>query len=338
MLPVRRPLHIEFSAVDSMTCVQCRSWRARLEELEVEDSKKACEERSKLEYVLEDHANARAQQRRSHDEHEGRVLSEESFAMLTMDGSTKELMNRGKVHIVNVTLCERHEDGTSLKRSYFDFYRLPLSGRKRDALYYVLSYMFQNDLCSAKRVVVWADAGSSDFHNAPAMYSFVRLANYCAPRGIVLESLNFFAVRHGWSDCDRHFGKIEQSITQWYSDVAPKCKGLFLDVDLLRKLTEEKLRNTRTFDCQSVHVIGTVCPPVPSLNAFYSFEPAARKGNGVGQQRVVAKVWTSSKAGIEMVLDGKLVSHEEAEKMATHRLQTRPQVTRTKKKNKKKKK
>ncbi len=144
-----------------------------------------------------------------------------------------------------------------------------MPGRKRDMVYFALTLLFNRGVFgSFKRVRVWSDAGSSDFRNAPCLYSFLLLNEVC--NGLRFESFNFFGARHGWNDCDRHFGVGKQALDEWMVEVTSFLKELTLDVSVCAQLLS-RLRRTSVFVCTKSKVYGIMDKGVKNLTNHYCF-------------------------------------------------------------------
>lgn len=300
-------VHFGVGKVDSMTCVQCRAWNARVQELEDCDGADEVAERGELMKLIRDHERSISQQREAHWADLDRVLSDNSFGIITVDFSKFETMDRGGVRVLCAVLTHKSEDGTSHVRTYIDFLDLQCSKRRRDTVAWLLIELKQRGLLKAMEYVMWSDAGTSDFHNAPAIFAFNEIANHFRRNdGPNLASMNFFASRHGWSDCDRHFGAVKRKVNAWYANEAPEDISQMLDFHQLTKFLQE-MRNTTPIDCRNVHLQGVVCDPVPLLTIRYCFEP-----NPDGKSIVAGFVYSSDSAGVSIDLNGNFISYDDA--------------------------
>lgn len=300
-------VHFGVGKVDAMTCVQCREWSSRIVELEGETEKESVAERAKLERLLRDHETSIFKQRQAHWADQDRVRRDPTFGMLTLDFSSYETMDRGKVRVLDVVITHQSEDGASLERYYVDFLALPCSKRRRDCVQWVLVELQRMGLLTKGEYVVWSDAGTSDFHNAPAIFAFNEIAKlFKKKKWATLSAMCFFASRHGWSDCDRHFGAVKRKIQAWYATEAPEDKALMLDFAQILKFLQE-MHNTTPSDCSNVQLDGVVCDSVPGLTALYCFRPIYD-----GDSAVNASPYTDSAFGHVVKLSGKFVTYSEA--------------------------
>jgi len=119
-----------------------------------------------------------------------------------------------------------------------------------------------------QRVRLWADAGSGDFRNAPCLYSCLQLNAVC--HGIVFEGFNFFGARHGWNDCDRHFGTGKQALSPWLVEEASRNKELTLDVSKCGQILAG-LHNTTVWEVTKSEISGADHPPIKGLTKHYCF-------------------------------------------------------------------
>lgn len=299
-------VHFGVGKVDSMTCVQCRQWNAALQDLEDGDDE---EERDGLLNLIRDHERSISKQREAHWSDLDRVLSDDSFGIITVDFSTFETMDRGGVKVLCAVLTHKSEDGAHLERTYIDFLDLQCSKRRRDTVPWLLVDLKQRGLLTAKKYVMWSDAGTSDFHNAPAVFAFNEIANqFRRMGGPILASMNYFASRHGWSDCDRHFGAVKRKVNAWYANVAPQDISQMLDFHQLTKFLQE-LRNTTPIDCRGVLLQGVVCDSVQYLTIRHCFEPSPD-----GKPIVDGYMYSSDATGDRFELKGHFITHEDAQK------------------------
>jgi hypothetical protein len=132
--------------------------------------------------------------------------------------------------------------------------------------------LWQQNRLTASSYTIWSDSGTGDFHNAASVYAFGVVAALLSRHKVELESLNFFAARHGWNDCDRHFGVISRLISQWYAKFATANVSLKLNVDQLMMLLAS-LQRTTGFKCSGIQFPGFLCDSVYSLINFYCYEP-----------------------------------------------------------------
>jgi hypothetical protein len=89
--------------------------------------------------------------------------------------------------------------------------------------------------------------------------------------------MNFFAARHGWSDCDRHFGSAKRHISKWMMTTATRKPELTLDVHICHRLIAE-LPNSMSILCSSAKVTGVLHESVKGLTAHYCFKATQKKG------------------------------------------------------------
>lgn len=209
-------------------------------------------------------------------------------------------------------------DGRKHVRHYYDYLGLNCGGRHRDALLYILGDLKKRGALGADRFVIWSDSGTGDFHNAPGVYAFSRLAEHWKDE-ILLESLNFFAARHGWNDVDRHFGAIVKARNRWYTDEAKTNQSLTFDVpQLMRMLQGPRMSNTTPLNCWGEDVSGVVCPSVHHLIDYYSYQPVSSHHDSDARY-IAAFVYSSEAEGTLFLLNGSLISHKAAVDLAKGR-------------------
>jgi hypothetical protein len=268
-------VHFGVGAVDTMTCVNCRDWVVRLEELEEEMQLNNSDRRKKslqqqheeLCDKLHHHQDALVRQRHAWRSDLEEVRKNKQLTLCVLDFSTFELMDRksASVFCVVVTFNENGE----LVRRYYDFVDVHLPGRKRDVVFFALTLLYRRKVfAEGQHVRLWSDAGSSDFRNAPCLYSCLQLNGVCT--GVVFEGFSFFGARHGWNDCDRHFGTGKQSMSRWLVEEASCNKALTLDVGKCAEILAG-LHNTTALVCTRAEIAGADHPPVKNLTKHYCF-------------------------------------------------------------------
>jgi hypothetical protein len=274
---VAKQLHVHFGvgAVDTMTCINCREWAAKLEELgdemllDVSNRRRQNlqKQHDDLSARLHEHQEALVRQRRAWLSDLEDVRKNEGLVLCVLDFSTFELMDRKTTSVFCVVVID-NVDG-ELVRRYYDFVDVHLSGRKRDVVYFALTLLYdRNVFASGRRVRLWSDAGSGDFRNAPCLYSCLQLNTVCS--GVVFEGFNFFGARHGWNDCDRHFGTGKQALSRWLVEKASCNNSLTLDVKRCAEILAG-LHNTAAFVSTKASIWGTDHPPVKNLTKHYCF-------------------------------------------------------------------
>ncbi len=278
-------VHFNVGAVDTMTCVNCRDWAVKQSDLhlalqvtESAKTRKALQKKyDKITKQLEDHQDALVRQRRAWYSDLDKVKADSKRVLCIVDFSTFELMDRKTTSVFCVVVIDNV--GNALRRRYFDFVDVHLSGRKRDVVYYTMTLLYRRGVFSAgQRVCLWSDAGSSDFRNAACLYSCLQLNSVCPQ--IVFESFNFFGARHGWSDCDRHFGNAKQAVSRWLVKEASRHKELKLDVDKCAEILAA-LPNTVVLKITKALIHGAEHPSITGLTQHYSFRFVNEKTAGV---------------------------------------------------------
>lgn len=203
------------------------------------------------------------------------VKGDPSKCIFVLDYTTYELMDREGVKSLGVTVVRTN--GHALERKYFDFVDLPIQQRPRDGLYFALTQLaIREELGGVNKAYVWSDAGTGDFHNSPATFAFANLPAVCPQ--IEWLSLNFFAPRHGWNDCDRHFGSVKRSVAAWMADKASQDPRLMLDIPRQVQLLNSH-PNTIAFD-RYRPIYGTIVPAIPGLLENLCFKPIPNDANG----------------------------------------------------------
>lgn len=275
---VAKQQHVHFGvgAVDTMSCINCREWAAQLEELDDEMQLDVSGRRRKilqkkhddLSLQLHVHQEALVRQRRAWLSDLEDVRKDEGLVLCVLDFSTFELMDRKTTSVFCVVVIESANG--KLVRRYFDFVDVHLLGRKRDVVFFALTLLYRRRgvFAAGQRVRLWSDAGSGDFRNAPCLYSCLQLNTVCA--GIVFEGFNFFGARHGWNDCDRHFGTGKQALSRWLVEEASRDNSLTLDVKRCAEILAE-LRNTAAYVCTKATIAGAHHPPIKKLTKHYCF-------------------------------------------------------------------
>ena len=273
---VTKELHVHFGVgpVDTMTCVICREWGEDVVDLETRlltevnpNARRPLEKKLReLAAKLEDHQKALKRQRRAWEADLNEVQHDPNLVLCVVDFSTFELMDRKQTSVLCVVVVDAEGE---IRRRYFDFVDVKLSGRKRDGVFFALSFLYQEGVFSqGQRVRLWSDAGSGDFRNAPCLFSFLQLNSVC--KGVTFESFNYFGARHGWSDCDRHFGTAKNKITRWLVEEASSDRSLLLDVLQCAKILAG-LENTEVFGCSKTPIDGVEHPSIKGLTKNYSF-------------------------------------------------------------------
>jgi hypothetical protein len=229
----QRYVHFGVGAVDTMTCVNCRDWTAQLEDIEEKlqldnserQEKTLQRDRERVAQQLHKHQEARVRQRHAWQSDLQDVRNDSQLMLCVLDFSKFELMDRMTTSVFCVVVIESI-DG-KIQRRYFDFVDIHLSGRKRDVVFYAITWLYQDGVFPAgRRVRLWSDARSGDFRNAPCLHSCLQLNSVCA--GVVFEGFSFFGARHGWNDCDRHFGTGKRALSRWLVEEASRDKALTL--------------------------------------------------------------------------------------------------------------
>lgn len=322
-------VHFRVGPVDAFTCVLCRQWESDIEKLNEEDSPRAEKERSRLLRLQADHVALLSKQRDAYLKDLERVRESGKFVVITLDFSSITLMGRDYVSDLGVVVCKRGSSG-DISRSYHDLIGLQASGRRRDVVFYLFRFLLdQGVLKTGYTYCVWTDSGSSDFHNAGALFGFAFAAHLLQEKGIVLESFNFFGARHGWNDADRHFGAISRTIDHWLAYDAPNDLSLHLDVEQLMRLLrdENRIKNTTPHDCRHVQFPGIDYNSVAGLTACFSFEPGPeapfQQRDGKYVATISAKVYSESSAGVVKRILGSFLLPEDATKTATARVAKR---------------
>lgn len=256
-------LHVHFhvGAVGFMSCVVCRDLKARIDgHMEVlatgfgdEATAQECETAIEdLQRQLDDHVQQFISQRATYRQQVEGLVANSATAVVVVDYSTFGLMARDTVKVLGATVI-RAVNG-AVERHYYDFVGLPVRGRPCDGLSYSLEVLrCKNCLAGVTVIHCWADAGTNDFRNNATLLSLRHMVQGTFAN--VSVTLNYFGPRHGWSDCDRHFGAAKRHVEKWMRDVATTDVSVQLDVAcLLDRLGE--LSNTTPYDCRPVHVPG----------------------------------------------------------------------------------
>ena len=272
----RRHVHFGVGAVDTMTCVNCRDWVADIENLEDELlGDIALKRRRKLDAELKaateklhQHHEALIRQRRTWSSDLDDVQRNAKLLLCVVDFSTFALMDRKTTSVFCVVVIDNVNG--SVRRRYYDFVDVHLSGRKRDIVFFAISVLLkQRDAFMAgQHVRLWSDAGSGDFRNAPCLYSCLQLNTIS--NGIVFESFSFFGARHGWNDCDRHFGTGKQVISRWLVTEASRDNALTLDVAKCAEILAS-LQNTIVLICTKAVIAGADHEAISGLTKNYYF-------------------------------------------------------------------
>jgi hypothetical protein len=259
---------------------------------------------------LHEHQEALLRQRRAWLSDLEDVHKKDGLVLCVLDFSTFDLMDRKTTSVFCVVVIS-NVDG-ELVRRYYDFADVHLSGRKRDIVFFALTlhYRRRNVFAAGQRVRLWSDAGSGDFRNAPCLYSCLQLNTVCT--GIVFEGFNFFGARHGWNDCDRHFGTGKQALSRWLVEEASSNSLLTLDVERCAKILVG-LHNTAAFVITKASISGTHHPPIKKLTKHYCFRfvDAATAHMAMFSDEKVTKSVS--------FLDGRMMPPEEAKQSARAR-------------------
>jgi hypothetical protein len=328
-------VHFHVGPCDAMSCVNCRYYESKLEELDSLDTREAEKERCQILAIQADHIACLTKQHEAYREHLERAYADHEFGVISIDFSTLDQSDRGHISDLCVTIAGRAEDGGGLSRMYVDYLGLQTSGRRRDVVLWVILTLQREGFLTRKQYVLWSDAGTSDFHSAPAMYAFGLAAKVMRmrERPIFFESFNFFGARHGWNDCDRHFGAISHVVTHWFATVAVQDHSTFLDIPTLMELMERRMTNTHVFDCRKVEFVGVVCASVPTFTTNYCFETQLEPPSGNTDVTVLAKSFSNSLGGTLTNLPGYAIKPDVAKSIAGEKVSERVQ----KKANKKRK-
>ena len=268
-------VHFGVGAVDTMTCVVCRDLGSQLEETEVNllvempDRRRSqlLSQRDAVQKKLHDHQEALVRQRRAWSSDLADIRNDTTLCLCVLDFSTFELMDRKTTSVCCVVVIDYF--GGETRRRYFDLVDVHLSGRKRDVVFFAMTLLYQrNVFANGQHVRLWADAGAGDFRNAPCLYSCLQLNSVC--RGITFEAFNFFGARHGWNDCDRHFGTGKQALNRWLVEEASRNKELTLDVTKCAEILAS-LHNTTVLVVSKNKIAGADHPPIKGLTKHYCF-------------------------------------------------------------------
>jgi hypothetical protein len=268
-------VHYGIGAVDTMSCINCRDWAVQLEELQQQLQLGGSDRRRQnyqkqydaLSEKLSQHQDALVRQRSAWKSDLDEVRRDGKLTLCVLDFSTFELMDRKTTSVFCVVVIENV--GGSIQRRYFDLVDVHLSSRKRDVVYFAMTLLYQDGVFTeGQHVRLWSDAGSGDFRNAPCLYSCLQLNVVC--NGIVFDAFSFFGARHGWNDCDRHFGTGKQALSRWLVERASCDKSLTLDVERCAKILA-RLSNTIAFQCTKAAIAGVLHPPIKKLTKGYCF-------------------------------------------------------------------
>ena len=272
----RKHVHFGVGPVDTMSCILCREWRAALDDLQSDLLKENLSNRRRNNLLarvdevtrkVEKHEAAMVRQRHAWQSDLNDVQNDPNLVLCVVDYSTFELMNRQTCSVFCVVVVENVAG--NIQRRYFDFVDVRLSGRKRDVVYFAITLLYlRHVFLRGRRVRLWSDAGSSDFRNAPCLYSCLQLNTVCD--GVVFESFNFFGARHGWNDCDRHFGNAKQAMSRWLVEVASSDKKVTLDVEQCCDILA-RLGATTAIKCTRAEITGVDHPSIKGLTKHYSF-------------------------------------------------------------------
>jgi hypothetical protein len=306
-----KQLHVHFKvgATDFMTCVKCRTLRYEIKRCI--ESNSSLKKKLQLEKELQQHEQMFVQQKKMYDLHLSRLLSEETItALFVVDYSTFQLMERLKVKVLCVVKIQKDDSG-SLRRSYFDLFGLPLTGRPSDGLLFAFELLEREGILDGLQGVhIWSDAGGGDFHNNSAILAFSLFRNRV--KDDCSWDLNFFGPRHGWSDCDRHFGSSKVHVQKYLRDIASSDNSENLTVEKLLEL-QRGISRTTVFDCRKCKVIGAkVTKKWKGISKFLCFE--LQKDGAV-----LAHPLTNDEFCKKVQIEGQLEPSEAAESRAKKR-------------------
>jgi len=310
-------VHFGVGAVDTMTCVLCRDLAAEQDHLEeqlqecnkIRARKRLQDQLDAVTQQLATHQEALERQRHAWKSDLNDVMQSKMLVLCVLDFSTFELMDRKTTSVFCVVVVDS-ANGV-LRRRYIDFVDVHLKGRKRDMVFYAMTMLFRQQVFApGQRVRLWSDAGSSDFRNASCLYSFLQLNSVCT--GIAFESFNFFGARHGWNDCDRHFGNAKQALSRWLVEEASQNKTLTLDV---RKCGEilAAMPNTTVLEITNASIAGAEQQSIKGLTKHYCFRFVDAQTAGVAM--------FSDETSVEFVSfpDGQMLSPSAAQASAKRR-------------------
>lgn len=318
-------LHVHFKVgpTDFMTCTLCRGYKAEIKRLENiladgadSSTQKLRKKIGALQSESDEHVKHYVKQREEFKRQLDEVAKCDTVAVIELDGSTYELMDRGKVKVVNATLI-RNVSGV-FRRQYVDLVGIPVQGRPCDGLGYMLSFLRASGYLQGISLVhVWCDAGWNDYHNSSSLGWLKVLSDSASKFALGAQiDFNYFGERHGWMDCDRHAGSGKRHIEKWLRDEAPCNPKLFLDVATLVKLLNE-LRNTHAFDCRNMTAPGMkTLKTVAGVSSFLHF----RVQDGVVYGSMLSE---SSGEAVPLKVDSEIVSATVAAGSAAQRKRER---------------
>jgi hypothetical protein len=334
-------VHFGVGAVDTMSCPKCRGYEADLEALNGDETTAAEKKRAKILEEQSKHFDHVKSQREAYWAHLKQVESDNNFGIVSMDFSHLVQSDRGTVQDLCCVVTKSKNDGSGVCRTFVDFLGIPCRGRKRDVVFWVLLELKkQGFLEEGMSYAIWSDFGVSDFHSAPAMYAFAAAneALRLQEAGVTLESFNFFGARHGWNDCDRHFGTISRVITKWFAKEATPDPSAILDVPQLMRILSNKIQCTHVFDCRAMDIPGVFCNSVPGLTLNHCFETVCSAAQDGSVLRIIAKEHSQDPLGRFIDLPGKMVSATDAKRVAWSKRKRQKLASLTEKSEKKEKK
>lgn len=327
-------VHFGVGIVSTMSCILCRKWGADIEKYEDKLLRKDLSDwqrkhaETKLGEVnskLENHLFELVTQTRAWKRDLETLMHDVGLALVVLDYTTLDLFDRKKASMLGVVVLRGSPLGGVI-RKYYDFVDVKLSGRKRDGLFFALTFLYrQGAFNGISRARIWSDSGANDFCNAPCIYSFTQVNVFC--QDVFFESMNFFAARHGWSDCDRHFSNCKQQMSKWMMKQATKNRNLNLDVKTAAQIFVNRLSRTQAFVMTKVTPSGALHATLKGLTKNYSFR-AER-----GCAKVLALQFSSSPENEGQIFDlskGQLVRGDYAQREAVKRKAQRPILLETK--------
>lgn len=312
-------VHFRIHEVDSMTCVVCRRLRANIRRLELllehggtqRQIARRETELQKLRSKQSEHVTVVRAQRQCYLQDCAEVQSSSTLAIFILDYSTFPLMDRQTTKVLCVTVLRHGTNG--LQRHYYDFVGLPLQGRWRDGLMYALTYLRgARQIDDISEAIIWTDAGSGDFRNAPVLFTFANLPQL-VPH-IWWRSMNFFAPRHGWNDCDRHFGAAKRSIGAWMDNCASRDPDAFLDAKTCAALIARLPHTTAYHVKRNARIVGAISSSIRGLTTHCCFRP-----NGDNRAILALPLSNSTEATEYFFQDARFVEHEVAAQCAQDR-------------------
>lgn len=322
-------VHFGVGIVSTMSCVLCRKWRADIRTYEDKllltdltdlQRKRAETDLADVKKKLDDHIFELVTQTKAWRADVEAVQRDPGLALVVLDYTTLELFDRKTASMLGVMVLRGSPLG-GVSREYYDFVDVKLSGRKRDGLFFALTMLVQQRAFEGiTHARIWSDSGANDFCNAPCIYSFTQV-NACCKGLLFFESMNFFAARHGWSDCDRHFSHCKQQMSMWMMNQATNNLSLSLDVTTAAQIFVDRLSNTHVSVVTKCRPSGALHGPLKGLTKNYSF--VASPDSAI----VLALKFSSSPKSEGQIFDmsnGKLVYARTADSEAAKRQSVRP--------------